>query len=217
MSDIDDKAIVIIGAGGHAAVLADILLAQNCHIVALVAPDLPQKRDVFASIPVFSDEVFLQHFSPNDAVLVNGIGQLPYSTLRQKIFEEYQSKGFQFRTIIADTAFVSAWASIQEGGQVLPHAVVQTGALIGMNTVINTGAIVEHDCHIAAHNHVAPRSVLCGDVSSGQGVYIGAGAIIIQGVEIEENAIIGAGSIITEHVPSQHITYPYRSPILKHS
>jgi maltose O-acetyltransferase len=39
------------------------------------------------------------------------------------------------------------------------------------------------------------------DVSIGEGVFIGAGAIILGGVKIENNCIIGAGAVVTNDVP----------------
>lgn len=38
-------------------------------------------------------------------------------------------------------------------------------------------------------------------------VWIGGGAIIMQGVIIEDNVVIGAGSIVTKDIPSNMIAY----------
>ena len=39
------------------------------------------------------------------------------------------------------------------------------------------------------------------DVTSGENVWIGAGAIIVPGVNIGKNAVIGAGSVVTKDIP----------------
>lgn len=38
-------------------------------------------------------------------------------------------------------------------------------------------------------------------VNIGNNVWIGGGAIILPGVTIEDNAVVGAGSVVTKHVP----------------
>jgi acetyltransferase-like isoleucine patch superfamily enzyme len=40
------------------------------------------------------------------------------------------------------------------------------------------------------------------DITIGQGVFIGSGAIILAGVNIGDNSIIGAGSVVTKNIPS---------------
>jgi acetyltransferase-like isoleucine patch superfamily enzyme len=39
------------------------------------------------------------------------------------------------------------------------------------------------------------------DITIGEGVFIGAGAIILGGVKIEDNCIVGAGAVVTKDVP----------------
>lgn len=41
-------------------------------------------------------------------------------------------------------------------------------------------------------------------VTIGRNVWIGGGAIILPGVAIGDNAIVGAGSVVTRNVPSKH-------------
>ncbi|MDG2933297.1 hypothetical protein P7M60_29150 [Vibrio parahaemolyticus] len=45
---------------------------------------------------------------------------------------------------------------------------------------------------------------------TGDNVYIGAGATVIQNVRINTNSIVGAGATITQNVPMDTICYPYR-------
>lgn len=112
--------------------------------------------------------------------------------------------------MIASSAQVSPFAEVHMGGQILSSAIIQAGARIGRHTIVNTGVIVEHDCDIGSFNHLAPRSTLCGQVLTGDNVYIGAGATVIQNVRINTNSIVGAGATITQNVPMDTICYPYR-------
>ena len=66
------KPLVMIGAGGHAAVLAEILLEQNRQLIAVVSPDLIKENSpLFGVAQIASDEEFLTIYSPQDVELVN--------------------------------------------------------------------------------------------------------------------------------------------------
>ena len=58
-------------------------------------------------------------------------------------------------------------------------AVVQPGAQIGENAIINTRSVIEHDCVIEDHVHVATGAILAGGVRVGCMSMIGAGAVVV--------------------------------------
>ena len=68
--------------------------------------------------------------------------------------------------------------------------------------VLNSGAVVEHDCVVDDHVHVASGACLAGGVRVGRGTLVGAGAVVRQGVKIGSDAIVGAGAVVVDDVPS---------------
>jgi sugar O-acyltransferase (sialic acid O-acetyltransferase NeuD family) len=203
----------MIGGGGHASVLADILVSQGREILAVVSPDDIRQRSVFKGMTQLRNDDDVFAFHKNEVLLVNGIGMMPKSDVKRKINEHFLSLGYQFETVIADSAFVSSKSIIEPGAQILPMAIVQTGATVGRHTVVNTGALVEHDCCIGAYNHIAPKATLCGQVKTEDNVYIGAGSTIIQGISIGRGSIVGAGASINQSLEVNTIAYPARVTI----
>lgn len=194
------KPLVLIGGGGHASVLADILLGQGRDIVAVISPDDLSSRAVFTGLVHLTQDEEVKRFSPESVHLVNGIGMLPRSMLRQRVNQQFLELGYQFETVIASDAHVSRFATIHSGAQILSGARVQTGAVIGEHTIVNSGALVEHDCQIGAYNHIAPHATLCGGISSEELVFIGAGAVICPGLSLGRKCIVGAGVTIRRDV-----------------
>ncbi|RJK83355.1 acetyltransferase [Vibrio cholerae] len=207
------KPLVLIGGGGHASVLADILLGQGRDIVAVISPDDLSSRAVFTGLVHLTQDEEVKRFSPESVYLVNGIGMLPRSTLRQRVNQQFLELGYQFETVIASDAHVSRFATIHSGAQILSGARVQTGAVVGEHTIVNSGALVEHDCQIGAYNHIAPNATLCGDVLTEGNVYIGANATVIQGLALEAQSTVGAGAILTQSLPLGDTCYPARACI----
>ncbi|MCE0558562.1 acetyltransferase [Motilimonas sp. E26] len=215
MSSNSLKPLIIIGAGGHASVLVDILRTQNREILAVVSPDQIINRKVFAGIKHLKNDDGILAYSPEDVLLVNGIGMMPKTNIKRRVSERFLSLGYHFEKVISDSANVSSYASVGEGVQILQGSLIQAGAIIGSHSIINSGVIIEHDTSIGRYNHIAPRAVVCGQSLTKEDVFVGAGATIIQNIVIEEQAIVGAGVIVTSNIPVNSVCYPSRTKIIK--
>lgn len=203
-----NKPLVVLGAGGHAAVLVDTLKQQNFNVLGLVSPELEVNRRVLQGIFRYlnDDEVFT--FPPDKINLVNGLGSLPGNGLRSKLFAKFIALGYRFESIVSESAIVSPYAEIGHGVQVMSGVVIQAGAVIGANSIINTGAIIEHDCVIGANNHIAPGVTLSGEVKTEDDVHIGTGATVTQAVNIGAHVVIGSGACLTKNVEKNSVVYP---------
>lgn len=200
-----DMPIVLIGGGGHAAVLADILLAQKRDIAGLFSVEDCSQRSVLKQLPQFFRDEEIHKFAPKDVVLVMGIGMLPRSQLRKRLISYFGALGYVFETVVASNAYVSPYATIECGSQVLTNAVVHAGALIRSHAIVNTGAIVEHDCEIGVGCHIAPNATLCGQVTCGNEVFVGAGSVILNNLRLESESIVGAGVTLSRHLKEKEI------------
>ena len=205
--------VIIIGGGGHASVLVDILKSQNRDILAVVSPDILENRKVHRGLCRLKYDCDVDSYHPSTVLLVNGIGPDPRLNAKRKVNEYFLEKGYQFDTVVSSSAIVSPYSVLSEGVQILNGAIIQAGVSIGPHSVVNTGVVVEHDCHLGAYNHLAPSSTLCGQVVTKQNVYIGAGAIVINNVVIGEEAIVGAGAVLKMSLDKGQICYPAQSLI----
>lgn len=82
------------------------------------------------------------------------------------------------------------------------------GIYIGEGAVITTGVV------ILTHNYVEGHDVYV-DTKIGKDVFIGVNSIILPGVTIHNNVIIGAGSVVTKDVPSNCIVGGNPAKILR--
>lgn len=201
------KPVLVLGAGGHAAVLVDMLRQLNHTIVGLVAGDKPADKPVFAGIPYYASDDAVLTFDKDSVLLANGIGSLPDRNTRFKVHKQFKQAGYRFITVVSPRAIVSDYSSLAEGVQVMPGAIVNVNSIVGEGTIVNSGAIIEHDCLIGNHNHIAPGAALSGDVSTGDYVHIGTGASVIQGIKIGHHVMVGAGATVTKNLDSNKKLY----------
>lgn len=188
------------GASGHAKVIIDILRANNETIEALF--------DDNESITYLLDYPVLRPSQARGPLIVS-IGN---NKIRAKIVS---SLPVSFGKAIHPSAVVSDYANVGEGSVVMQGAVIQSCAKVGRHCIINTSASVDHDCHIEDFVHISPHCTLCGNVSIGEGTWVGAGSIIIPGVKIGKWCVIGAGSVVTEDLPDRVLAVGNRCNIIK--
>lgn len=192
--------VIVIGAGGHAAVVVDALLAAGREVLGLTdaTPESYGRR--ICGVPVLGDDSVLAGYSPAEVELANGIGNLggaPMS-LRRRVQEQLEAAGWRFSSVRHPSAIVSPFASVDEAVQMMAGCIVQPGAKVGKGSIVNTAAVVEHDVAMGAWSHVAPRAVVCGDVSIGVASHVGAGAVVRQGVTLGPASLIGAGAVVVK-------------------
>jgi UDP-perosamine 4-acetyltransferase len=207
------KPVILLGSGGHARVLLGMLRRLQVEVLGVVDPGRAMGSD-WLGCRVLGDDGAVAGYGVEQIELVNGIGSIPKDAgNRARLFTQFSSLGYRFASVIDPLAFLTNDVDLAAGVQVMAGVIIQAGTIIAENSVVNSGAIVEHDCRVGRHVHIAPGATLCGEVQLADEVHIGAGAVLIQGIHIGSSSIIGAGSIVTRNVDSRQIVYPARSQI----
>lgn len=210
---MNSPSYLIIGGGGHAAALAEILIKQRKPILGVVAPDILAGHAIFNTVQHYLHDDDVLTFAVDNVLLVNGIGAMPRQTLREEVYIRFSELGYTFATVIADSALVSDYAVLAKGAQIMNNAVINIGSEIGENTIINTSVSVDHDCIIGAHCHLAPGTTLSGQVVVENNVHIATGSNVINNVTIGAKSILGVGANITKSVGEKSIAYGARAMI----
>ena len=191
--------VIIIGGGGHAKVVADVLRLQGFHILGFTDID-DTCHSLTSAISYLGDDTIINQYRPEEVLLANGLGSTKTTIARRNIYDVFTKQGYSFASCIHPSAIIAIDAKMGEGTQIMAGVVIQPGSVIGRNVIINTRASIDHDCIIGDHVHVAPGVTLSGGVRIGAGAHIGTGATVIQGVAIGENSMIGAGSAVLTDV-----------------
>lgn len=176
--------VVILGASGHARVIADIVFASGDTVEAFLDDD--------TSIPGVAGSISDYCKYPTCEFVI-GIGSA-------EVREKLSGLPVKWYTAIHPSAVVSSKATIDEGTVVMPNTAINAGAKIGKHAIINTGAIIEHDNIIENYVHVSVGAKLGGTVHVGKATWIGIGAIVSNNISICEDCLIGAGAVVVEDI-----------------
>lgn len=193
--------IIILGSGGHAKVMIDVLRLNALPLLGVVNVDPENERWNIPGVTLISGDQDVLKYSSDTVYLVNGVGSVCLTEKRKLLFEKFKNLGYSFVNVIHPYTVIASDVKLLEGAQIMAGAIVQPGCVIGVNVIVNTRASIDHDCAIGDHVHVAPGVTVSGGVKIGEGAHIGTGATIIQGISIGKNSMVAAGSVAVRDVP----------------
>ncbi len=195
--------VILIGAGGHGKVIADIVMRAGAHVMGFL-DDAPASDSVLG-IPVLGPVSSWPQYCHN-ASFVLAIGA---NGVRRRLAGEMDVSWF---TAIHPSAQIGREAVIGPGTVIMANAVVNPQARIGAHCIVNTGAIVEHDNVIGDFVHLSPGAVLCGTVHVGEETHIGAGAVLKNNIRVCAGVVIGAGGVVIHDIetPGTYVGVPVR-------
>lgn len=190
--------VMVVGAGGHGRVVADIVLESG------LATDVDFLDDRFPGLqstgpwPVVGVLADMRRMVDAYSGCVIAFGDWQ---ARRRAHELLRGLGVPVLTPVHPSAVVSRHAVLGEGSVVCAGAVVGVLARIGRGCIVNTGATVDHDCRLADWVHVCPGAHLSGSVVVGEGAWIGVGAVVRQGATIGARVTVGAGAACVTDLP----------------
>ena len=195
-----DRRMVIAGAGGHAAVLIEAVRSQGTwQVVALTDPTA---RGELLGVPIVGgDDVLPELREQGIAAALVGVGSVGDAATRVRLFERLGQVGFELPVVQHTGSVVSPSATLGAGSAILAGSIVNARVQIGCNVIVNTAAVVEHDCVLGDHVHLAPRCVLGGGVEVAAAAHVGLGAIVLEGRRVGAGSLVGAGAVVTRDVP----------------
>ena len=194
--------VLVLGAGGHAQVVADILLrahevGADCQPIGFLDDNPSLTGKAIMGLPVLGAIAQLDEFD-HDAVIV-AIGD---NRTRARVFESVRARGERIANAIHPAAVLAPDVHLGEGVMICAGVVVNTGTVICDDVILNTGCTVDHHNRIGNHAHVAPGVHLGGDVTIGEGTLIGIGATVIPQRTIGAWSVVGAGSVVSKDIPA---------------
>lgn len=194
--------LAILGAGGHATVVADAALAGGYAHVAFFSNEGSTNRNLQG--PYLGGIEVLKKLSAEFSGVHVAIGS---NAVRRSVTEQLTCMGFDIASVIHPRSVISSSVKIDPGVSVLANAVVNSGSKLGAGCIVNTGSIVEHDCTLGAFSHMSPGAVMAGGAVLGSESWIGIGASILPLVAVGSNVTVGAGAVVLQNVSDSHVVY----------
>ncbi len=203
--DPQREPLIIIGAGGHAKVVIDIIRTQKRYDVIGCLDQAESVGRYVAGVRIIGEDSMLERLIRSG--VKKAFVAIGDNTKRAELARLVQNQGLCLINALSPYAYVSDDAKLYDGVAVMPGAVVNAGSCIMGNVIINTKASIDHDCLIGACSHVGPGCTLAGNVHVGEGAFLGTGTSVIPRVNIGNWCVTGAGSVIIADIPDNTLVF----------
>jgi sugar O-acyltransferase (sialic acid O-acetyltransferase NeuD family) len=192
--------ILIIGAGGFALEVIDIIEALNSvnfkyNIIGIIddyKKDFPlTKYHIIGTTNVFGDYIG-----------VSAVVAIANPKIREKMFDKLAEQGIKTPNLIHPKSEISNHARIQENSGVIVncYAQISAAANIGKAVIVDSHSYIGHETTIEAFVTIYPGVSISGNCRINEYAEIGLGSNIIQGLTIGKNSFIGAGSTVINNI-----------------
>jgi 2,3,4,5-tetrahydropyridine-2-carboxylate N-succinyltransferase len=182
------------------------LLETNKHIVLEVV-DLIDKGTLRVA-ELVHEEWIVNDWAKKAILLYFGIMQLKYMPISDDItfYDKIPlKKDFESMGVRSVPLAIARYGSFMERGVVLMPSYVNIGAYVGEGTMVDTWATVGSCAQIGKHVHLSGGVGIGGVLEPPQaapviiedGAFIGSRCIVVEGVRIGKEAVLGANVVLT--------------------
>lgn len=188
--------IVVVGAGGHARVVADVIrLTGAFELHGFLDTENAERRgEAYEGSHVLGGhEIIAELKRDGVAHAAVAIGD---NHARLRIGGELEQLGFVLPALAHPAATIAANVHLGAGCVVFAGAIINPATRIGRLAIINTAASVDHDCTIGDGAHIGPGVHLAGWVTVEEAALVGVGAAVRPRISIGRDAIVGAGAAV---------------------
>ena len=145
------KRLVLLGAGGLARTLADLVTQTKEYSEIIFLDDNPAAENIKGTC---ADYI---RFKDENTFMFPAFGN---NEIRLKWFDILTRAGVQIPSFIHPSAYVSATSKLGIGTVVLPKAVINTNCCLGRGCIINCAAVLDHDCILGEGTHLSVGAIV---------------------------------------------------------
>nr|WP_245583828.1 NeuD/PglB/VioB family sugar acetyltransferase [Paenibacillus terrigena] len=199
--------IIIIGAGGVGKGIYQIIedinkVKKTWDIIGFIDENEEKSKGMLFNLPVFGSIDVLNDPFYAGVHVTFAIGN---PVEKMKLIEKFRVKYPKVTspTLIHPTAIVSNEAKIGVGTVVNALVVIEPHSYIGDFVLVYYGCMIGHDSMIEDYVSLLPQSNVSGDVVVKKCASLGSNSTIIQGIEVGEYTVVGAGAVVLKSLPAQ--------------
>lgn len=187
--------LLIIGAGGHGKVAADIALKMNkWQSVAFLDDNEAIECCMGLKVVGRADDASSYINAADFFVAIGDNGR------RRRIQERLEEEGASVIKLIHPSAVIGTDVGIEAGSVVMAGVVINCSTSIGKGCIINTGSSLDHDNMVKDYAHVSPGVRTAGNVMVGNGSWLGIGSVVSNNICICSGCIVGAGAVVVDDI-----------------
>ena len=208
--------IVLIGGGNQAHYTIDIIEKEGKYnIVGIIDSIHDIGSDRFGYKIIGRQENLPELIK--EYKIYGGVISIGDNWIRNNIFLQVSSlvPNFNFINAIHPSVVIGNNVILGKGIVAMAGCIFNPKSIIGDFTFFATGAQVEHDCIISDFASISAGSITGGYVKLGKYSALTLGVTVLDRLEIGENTVVGAGSLVIKSLPDNVLAYGIPARIIR--
>lgn len=201
MSNASVREIVILGAAGDAAVVAESVKAANIDRLVGLLDDSRLKDCMVHGLPILGT---LDDWAalPSHVFFIAALHKVKHMRARVARLAELRIPAERWVSVVDCSARVARDARVGRGVYLGPNVVVQPGAVLGDHVSVRAGANIGHDAQVGEYCYLGPNATLCGTTVMERGSHLGPNSCMVDGQRLGAFAVVGVCSAVTKTLPA---------------
>lgn len=199
------KSIYIIGAGGFAREVVWLIERINeqepsWNIEGFIDDNIEIHGKELMSYPVLGGIDYLSDIDKN----INCVLAIGSSDVKEKIYSKLSLLNhIEFPNLIDPSVLYSKSVKLGKGNIICAGSILTVDIELKNFVTVNLDCTIGHDVEINDFVTIYPSVNVSGNVIVGKNSELGTGTQIIQGKNIGEFTIVGAGSVVVKDLPNK--------------
>jgi sugar O-acyltransferase (sialic acid O-acetyltransferase NeuD family) len=201
--------IIIIGSGGHARVVIDIIHQMKTFRIFGVTSKSLKAGSSFCGYPVLGDDSVLTEIKNKGHIehVAIGVGGFRDNLLRTELYQKIKSMAFTIVNVIHPSVCISPTSIVGEGVTIYPGTVINTSVTIGNNVIIATGVSIDHEATIGNNVLISTGSAVGAYSIIKDNSLLALGSSVVAGITIGNSSVVAAGAVVVNDIPDNSIVY----------
>lgn len=200
------KDLVIVGTGGvgkeTALIVEDINeISQEWNLLGFIDDNKELIGKEINGYKVLGDREFLNNFDKEVYVVI----AIADHCIKEELVKYLTNKNIQYETLIHPSVKINRTISIGKGCIIYQNVIMTVNINIGNHVIISPKCGIGHDSLIEDYVTVLWNVNISGSERIRQGVTLGSGCTIIQGLEIGRGSFVGAGAVVIRDIDESKI------------
>ena len=136
-------------------------------------------------------------YSPDTHRVIMAMGYNDLNRTREAMFDNLKAMGYGVETYIHPDARIYTDHPVGKGSVVLPGAVIEPHARVGVNTMVWCNVTLAHHSSVDDHCWVAAGTVVSGQANVLRNTFLGVNCTVVNAITVEKFNIVGAGALIS--------------------
>lgn len=203
--------IIIIGAGGHGKVAAEIAELNHYTDISFVDDKYPSH----SRVKKWKIKKSLASCIKNIEINADYFVAIGDNNKRIEVLNLLKKQHANIVSLIHPESSLSSYSKIGIGTLIAAKSVVAPFCTIDEGCILNTSSSIDHDCILQQGVHICPGVNLAGNVKVCSKSLIGTGSNIQQNIHIGSNVIVGSGAAVIADIEDNNTVVGVPAKVIK--